>query len=131
MQPRTLEVFDDLGPAGAALAAGRSDHHLRLYAGGTLAADLAAPARPPRPGVPYPNLLVLPQWRTEELLRDRLAELGGAVEAGRSCGAATSATAARLRPRSRCGPTCASCTRPRSSPRCDRRQVSPARWGPP
>jgi 2-polyprenyl-6-methoxyphenol hydroxylase-like FAD-dependent oxidoreductase len=83
VQPRTLEVFDDLGIADAALAAGRVDHRLRLYAGGVLAADLAMPARPPRPGVPYPNLLILPQWRTEELLRERLAALGGAVELGR------------------------------------------------
>ena len=44
VQPRTLEVLDDLGLADAALAAGRTDHHLRLYAGGALAADLAAPA---------------------------------------------------------------------------------------
>ncbi len=83
VQPRTMEVFDDLGIAEAALAAGRVDHRLRLYAGGALAADLAVPARPPRPGVPYPNLLILPQWRTEELLRERLAALGGTVELGR------------------------------------------------
>jgi 2-polyprenyl-6-methoxyphenol hydroxylase-like FAD-dependent oxidoreductase len=83
IQSRTLEVFDDLGVAATALAAGRTDHRLRLYAGGALAADLIAPARPARPGVPYPNLLVLPQWRTEELLRERLAALGGAVEPNR------------------------------------------------
>jgi 2-polyprenyl-6-methoxyphenol hydroxylase-like FAD-dependent oxidoreductase len=83
VQPRTMEVLDDLGIAAAALAAGRVDHRLRLYAGGALAADLAMPARPPRPGVPHPNLLILPQWRTEELLRERLAALGGTVELGR------------------------------------------------
>jgi 2-polyprenyl-6-methoxyphenol hydroxylase-like FAD-dependent oxidoreductase len=83
VQPRTLEVFDDLGLVDAALAAGRTDHRLRLYAGGALAADLAEPARPPRPDVPYPNLLILPQWRTEELLRERLAGLGGTVQLGR------------------------------------------------
>ncbi|MBM7809119.1 2-polyprenyl-6-methoxyphenol hydroxylase-like FAD-dependent oxidoreductase [Geodermatophilus bullaregiensis] len=83
LQPRSLEVFDDLGIAGAALAAGRTHHHVRLYSGGRLALDLDVPARPPQPGVPYPNLVVLPQWRTEQLLRTRLSELDGAVESGR------------------------------------------------
>ncbi|PWW24216.1 2-polyprenyl-6-methoxyphenol hydroxylase-like FAD-dependent oxidoreductase [Geodermatophilus normandii] len=83
LQPRTLEVFDDLGIAGAVLAAGRTHHRLRLYSGGRLALDLDLPARPPQPGVPYPNLVVLPQWRTEQVLRDRLSALGGAVELGR------------------------------------------------
>ncbi|WP_216870901.1 FAD-dependent monooxygenase [Modestobacter excelsi] len=83
LQPRSLEVFDDLGIAGAALAAGRTHHHVRLYSGGRLALDLDLPARPPQPGVPYPNLVVLPQWRTEQVLRDRLAALGGTVELGR------------------------------------------------
>ncbi len=30
--------------------------------------------------VPYPNGPMVPQWRTEQILRDRLAELGGRVE---------------------------------------------------
>ncbi len=83
LQPRTLEVFDDLGVAGAALAAGRTHHRLRMYTGGRLALDLDLPPRPPRPGVPYPDLVVIPQWRTEQVLRDRLASLGGTVEPGR------------------------------------------------
>ncbi|WP_448616640.1 FAD-dependent monooxygenase [Modestobacter sp. URMC 112] len=82
LQPRSLEVFDDLGIADAALAAGRSSHRLHLYSGGRLALDLEVPARPPQPGVPYPNLVVLPQWRTEQVLRTRLSALGGAVELG-------------------------------------------------
>ncbi len=82
LQPRSLEVFDDLGIADAALAAGRSAHRLHLYSGGRLALDLDVPARPPQPGVPYPNLVVLPQWRTEQVLRTRLSALGGAVEFG-------------------------------------------------
>jgi 2-polyprenyl-6-methoxyphenol hydroxylase-like FAD-dependent oxidoreductase len=83
LQPRTLEVFEDLGVAEAALAAGRTHHRVRMYTGGRLALDLDLPPRPPQPGVPYPNLVVIPQWRTEQLLRDRLASLGGAVELGR------------------------------------------------
>jgi 2-polyprenyl-6-methoxyphenol hydroxylase-like FAD-dependent oxidoreductase len=82
LQPRSLEVFDDLGVAQAALAAGRSSHRVHLYSGGRLALDLDVPARPPQPGVPYPNLVVLPQWRTEHVLRTRLSALGGIVELG-------------------------------------------------
>ncbi len=65
------------------MAAGRTHYQVRVYSGGRLALDLDLPARPPQPGVPYPNLVVLPQWRTEQLLRDRLAALGGTVELGR------------------------------------------------
>jgi 2-polyprenyl-6-methoxyphenol hydroxylase-like FAD-dependent oxidoreductase len=83
VQPQTLEVFDDLGIVEAVLAAGRTDHRLRLDVGGAPAADLAVSARPSWPGVPYPNRLVVPQWRTEELLRERLADLGGRVGLGR------------------------------------------------
>ena len=36
----------------------------------------------PTPSVPYPNMLMVPQWRTTRLLLDRLAELGGTVEFG-------------------------------------------------
>jgi 2-polyprenyl-6-methoxyphenol hydroxylase-like FAD-dependent oxidoreductase len=82
LQPRSLEVFDDLGIVDAALAAGRADNHLRLFVGGRLTADLDLPARPPRPGVPYPDLLIIPQWRTEQILRSRLESLGGTVELG-------------------------------------------------
>jgi 2-polyprenyl-6-methoxyphenol hydroxylase-like FAD-dependent oxidoreductase len=35
-----------------------------------------------RPDVPYPTTLLVPQWRVEEALRQRLAELGGAIEFG-------------------------------------------------
>ena len=47
LQPRSLEVFDDLGIAGAALAAGRSSNRLRLFVAGDLVADLTLPPRPP------------------------------------------------------------------------------------
>jgi len=35
-----------------------------------------------RPDIPYTTSLITPEWRTEEALRLRLAELGGAVEFG-------------------------------------------------
>ncbi|MFC7586493.1 FAD-dependent monooxygenase [Nonomuraea antimicrobica] len=38
--------------------------------------------REPSPRAPYPNMIVQPQWRTERILRDRLAELRHRVEFG-------------------------------------------------
>ena len=39
-----------------------------------------------RPGIPYPASLITPEWRVEEALRLRLAELGGTVEFGTALG---------------------------------------------
>jgi len=81
LQPRTLEVFDDLGVIDAIRAAGREYPPLRSYAGGEVVWEgrMHEPHEP-TPEVPYPNALMLPQWRTEQILRDRLAELGGRVD---------------------------------------------------
>ena len=81
LQPRTLEVFDDLGIVDRVLAHGRMAMPIRSTApdGRVTTGGGAAPARP---GIPYPASLITPQWRTEEALRLRLAELGGAVEFG-------------------------------------------------
>ena len=60
---------------------------VRQYAGpddrtGTLH-DLH-PGAEPGPQRPYGRTLLVPQWRVEQVLRDRLADLGGAVEYGRA-----------------------------------------------
>jgi 2-polyprenyl-6-methoxyphenol hydroxylase-like FAD-dependent oxidoreductase len=83
LQPRTLEVFDDLGVIGAVRAQAREYPPIRRYANGSVTWEgrMDEPAEP-TPEVPYPNILMLPQFRTEELLRERLAELGGKVELG-------------------------------------------------
>ncbi|MFG1643162.1 FAD-dependent oxidoreductase [Amycolatopsis sp. NPDC049252] len=81
VQPRTLEVFDDLGVVGRVLAHGRMAMPIRSTTPDgqvTLGGD--APAS--RPDVPYPASLITPEWRVEEALRLRLAEFGGAVEFG-------------------------------------------------
>jgi 2-polyprenyl-6-methoxyphenol hydroxylase-like FAD-dependent oxidoreductase len=83
IQPRTLEVFADLGVIDAALAHGGPYPPMRGYEGGEVVWErVMAPVAPPRADVPYPNPLMLPQWRTTAILRDRLAELGGQVETG-------------------------------------------------
>ncbi|MGW4329971.1 FAD-dependent monooxygenase [Nocardia sp. NPDC004573] len=83
IQPRTLEVFDDLGVSDAVLAAGMPTPVMRVHLGGQFVAErrMSEPVEP-TPAVPYPNLWVLGQSRTEAILRDRLAEFGVYVELG-------------------------------------------------
>jgi 2-polyprenyl-6-methoxyphenol hydroxylase-like FAD-dependent oxidoreductase len=81
VQPRTLEVLDDLGVVDAAMAAGAAYPLIRAYDGAAVLGDWAMfERRAPAPDVPYPNILLLGQWRTEEILRARLAEHGVRVE---------------------------------------------------
>jgi 2-polyprenyl-6-methoxyphenol hydroxylase-like FAD-dependent oxidoreductase len=83
LQPRTLEVFEDLGILEGVLAVGGDYPPFRAHLG-----PLSIPAGrlnkilAPKPDVPYPNLWMLPQWRTCELLLARLAALGVQPEFG-------------------------------------------------
>ena len=83
LKPRSLEALDDLGVADRILAAGDTRGWLRFHLGTDPLFDLRLPPAPADPSRPYPNTVALPQWRTESILRDRLAELGGKVEFGR------------------------------------------------
>ncbi|HYP46230.1 MAG TPA: FAD-dependent monooxygenase [Propionibacteriaceae bacterium] len=83
LQPRSLEVLDDLGGLDPLLAAGWSRNiRLRWHVAGRLLLDLQLPGSDPQPAVPYPNVVLIPQSRTEQALRDRLTELGGSVRLG-------------------------------------------------
>jgi 2-polyprenyl-6-methoxyphenol hydroxylase-like FAD-dependent oxidoreductase len=83
LQPRTLEVFDDLGVLDAVTSIAAEYPPMRAYRGRTVLMEQRMQEHnEPTPQVPYPNVLMLPQWRTEQILRDRLAELGGRVELG-------------------------------------------------
>ncbi|MEO3826591.1 FAD-dependent monooxygenase [Actinomadura sp. B10D3] len=87
LQPRTLEVFDDLGVIGAVLDACGPYPPLRAYAGAEVVWEGEMGERKePSDAVPYPNGLMVPQWRTEEILHARLEELGGRVEPGELAG---------------------------------------------
>ncbi|MEV7596342.1 FAD-dependent oxidoreductase [Kitasatospora sp. NPDC089797] len=82
VNPRTLEVFDDLGVAEQVLARGA---HLgvRTYEGTRLVEDVDPSAtNPPTPDRPYAGMLLIAQHQTEAVLRDRLAEFGRKVETG-------------------------------------------------
>jgi 2-polyprenyl-6-methoxyphenol hydroxylase-like FAD-dependent oxidoreductase len=90
IQPRTLEVFDDLGVIDAVLAAGALYPKLRIHLGPfSLRAGSLGSSKQPAESVPYPNLWMVPQARTELILRERLRALGGEVEFGKALAAFT------------------------------------------
>lgn len=84
LQPRSIEVFDDLGVAGRIVATGRSRLAIRKYRGRAVlgTSDVVPDAPEPTASTPYPRTVLIPQWRVEEILRERLGELGVRVEYG-------------------------------------------------
>jgi 2-polyprenyl-6-methoxyphenol hydroxylase-like FAD-dependent oxidoreductase len=78
VQPRTLEVWEDMGLLRAALDAAIQMRGQILYVNGeaTGRVELELP-----PEIPY-GFAALPQYVTERLLRDHLAGLGLAIERG-------------------------------------------------
>jgi 2-polyprenyl-6-methoxyphenol hydroxylase-like FAD-dependent oxidoreductase len=84
LSPRTLEVLDDLGVADEALASGVTHLPHRKYRGTEIVAEADPEAgREPTEQIPYPVGLLIPQWRVEQILRERLAHHGVEVERGR------------------------------------------------
>ncbi len=86
IQPRTLEVYDDLGVIGAVQARGGPYYPAMSWDG----PRQLGPAkfhrierRDPTPDVPYPSMWMLPQPRALDILRERLEGFGGWVEYGR------------------------------------------------
>jgi 2-polyprenyl-6-methoxyphenol hydroxylase-like FAD-dependent oxidoreductase len=82
LKPLSLAALDDLGVAPAITAAGSVEHRTRFHLGTRLLFRGDVPPAAATAERPYPNLIALAQWRTEAILRDRLAELGRAVEFG-------------------------------------------------
>lgn len=80
VQPRTLEVFDDLGLVDDIL-----DHSIRYPLLGLHVGPVTVPWRMmarhlPTNDVPYPETRLIPQYDTDACLRRRLVDLGGNVE---------------------------------------------------
>jgi 2-polyprenyl-6-methoxyphenol hydroxylase-like FAD-dependent oxidoreductase len=74
-------VLDDLGAIDRILANGRFHLPFRGYDGTTVLGDHDLHGdRFPTPDVPYASPLIIPQWRVEQILRERLADYGGRVE---------------------------------------------------
>jgi 2-polyprenyl-6-methoxyphenol hydroxylase-like FAD-dependent oxidoreductase len=84
VQPRTLEVFGDLGIVDRVIAYGRMAMPIRSVApdGQVTLGGVEPESLRNRPDIPYTTSLITPEWRVEEALRLRLAELGGTVEFG-------------------------------------------------
>lgn len=81
LQPRTLEIFEDLGVIEPILASGAAYPKFRFHVGPlSFRAGSLGSFQPPTEGVPYPNLWMVPQFRTEEILRERLRRFGVEVE---------------------------------------------------
>ncbi|AUD01438.1 FAD-dependent monooxygenase [Spirosoma pollinicola] len=79
LQPRSLEILNDLGIAEALMPLGYTDLPYRKFNGNELIGE--TPRRSfPRPDTRYPNLLLLPQYQVEQALRAKLGELGGQLE---------------------------------------------------
>ncbi|MEV6735802.1 FAD-dependent monooxygenase [Streptomyces sp. NPDC051104] len=70
VQPRTLEVFDDLGVLDAALAAGDRYPPMGLHLGPFSKKWVMQKPLPTDPTTPYPDILLLPQSATTAILRD-------------------------------------------------------------
>jgi 2-polyprenyl-6-methoxyphenol hydroxylase-like FAD-dependent oxidoreductase len=83
IQPRTLEVFDDLGVIDAVLTEGHGPTPIRVHLDGRFVVErwTTEPAEP-TPGRPYPTTWFLGQSQLEAILRGRLAEYGVRVELG-------------------------------------------------
>ncbi|MFH8381776.1 FAD-dependent monooxygenase [Kitasatospora sp. NPDC018058] len=84
LQPRTLEVLDDLGVLAEIRAtAGHYPPSLRWKAGEPQGEHRMYDPTEPSEAEPYTETLMVPQWRTQQVLYRRLRELGGEVDFGR------------------------------------------------
>jgi len=82
IQPRTMEIFEDLGVLDDMFAKGGVYPPVRSYDGDSVKASAIHEQRQPTPAEPYVTALMLPQWRTEEILRAHLLAAGHAPEFG-------------------------------------------------
>lgn len=84
IQPRTQEILEDLGVLDRAVSAGGPYPPIRSYLadGSCVDTPLTEQPQPACPGEPYRLPLMVPQFRLEALLRERLAELGALPEFG-------------------------------------------------
>ena len=83
LQPRTIEVFDDLGIVDRIAATGGPYPLQREYtADGAFTDTEITESAEPSADQPYRRPLMIPQFLTEGIMRDRLAEFGSRVRFG-------------------------------------------------
>ena len=80
IQPRTQEVFNDLGVLDEITARATTCPLLGAHIGPLTLPWVMIRVHKPSEDVPFPNTLLIPQSETDACLRRRLAELGGDVE---------------------------------------------------
>ncbi len=83
IQPRTLEVFNDLGVLDDILAGSCDYPRLGIHFGPVTVPWRMFRNRERSADVPFPNTRLIPQYRTDAVLHARLEELGSRVEYGR------------------------------------------------
>jgi 2-polyprenyl-6-methoxyphenol hydroxylase-like FAD-dependent oxidoreductase len=83
IQPRSQEIFEDLGIIDRLFHVGGVYPPQREYrSDGSFTDSRLMEASEPNPGEPFTQALMVPQFLTEQVLRDRLAELGHQIEYG-------------------------------------------------
>ena len=83
VQPRSQEIFEDMGILDRVVAAGGVYPPQREYRGdGTYQESLIMEPQDSTPDEPYHIPLLVPQFLTEAVMRERLAELGSGPEFG-------------------------------------------------
>lgn len=80
LQPRTLEVLDDLGVLDDVLARAERYPKLGLHLGPVTVPKTMIRLHEPSDDVPYPDTLLIAQYDTDACLRRRIDALGGSVE---------------------------------------------------
>jgi 2-polyprenyl-6-methoxyphenol hydroxylase-like FAD-dependent oxidoreductase len=82
-QPRTLEIYEDIGALPGYLEVSGPYPPLRMLKGDTVIGERPFNVQiDPTPDIPYPNMIMAPQWRTDAVLRATLHAHGGEVEDG-------------------------------------------------
>lgn len=81
LQPRSVEVFSDLGIVDELIAASNPEVVFRQFEGSTMISETVRKSAP-RDDTRYQEGLMLPQWKVEEVLRKKLTEFSAEVEFG-------------------------------------------------
>lgn len=83
IQPRTQEIFEDLGILDKVVAAGGTYPPMRVYDADDSHSDKSLDERSEAtPAEPYHIALMIPQFLTERIMRERLAEMSKGIEFG-------------------------------------------------
>ncbi len=80
LQPRSLEVFDDIGIGEKVLKSGSNEIIFRRYSKDKLIGESGPDKSNLRTDTKYHHFFFIPQWQVEQLLREKLASFGITVE---------------------------------------------------